>query len=165
MKRTFLAMLAAVTALALAGGGKALADNNATNSIGVAQIGSVGAAPTATAGDNPAAAATAPTAVDGTGGNTSTGSTGVVQAGGNNDATHSTGAVQAGGTSSAPVRVGLERKHEGVREGARERPERVELRATLDRNRPDRRRNGAARHRSCPGQRRRRIAVRLSALR
>jgi len=98
-------LLVAVTVVALTFGTAqtALADNNATGSIGAVQTGNVSVTPSAgTSQSGTSAAVSAPTSIAGTGNNTATNSVGAVQAGGGNTSSGSTGSVQSSPVSSSP---------------------------------------------------------------
>ena len=89
-------VVAAVMALTLGTAQTALADNNATGSVGAVQTG-----PVASHAERSherrrvrTAAASVPVAVGGQGNNTATNSVGAVQAGGGNTSSNSTGSVQ-----------------------------------------------------------------------
>jgi hypothetical protein len=103
LKRKFLAALAATTPLMLAYAGAASADNTASDTVGVVQVGSTTASPSVGTGS---ATASAPVAVGGDGGNNATGSTGAVQVGGGNSANGSTGSMQVGESSVAAAASG-----------------------------------------------------------
>ncbi|MDP9257096.1 MAG: hypothetical protein M3Q31_11135, partial [Actinomycetota bacterium] len=83
MRAKWFLVIAAVAALSLGTAQSALADNNATGSVGAVQAGPVGATPTAGASQSgTTASASAPVAVGGSGDNNATDSVGAVQAGG-----------------------------------------------------------------------------------
>ena len=103
MRAKWFLVIAAAVALTLGTAQPALADNNATGSVGAVQTGPVGATPTAGASQAGAtAAASVPVAVGGSGDNTATNSVGAVQAGGGNTSNNSTGSVQVSSVSSSP---------------------------------------------------------------
>src|SRR6266576_2370036 len=96
-------VIAAFAALTLGGAQNALADNNATGSVGAVQTGPVGVTPAAGASQGGAtAAASAPVAVGGSGNNSATNSVGAVQAGGGNSSNNSTGTAQVSSASASP---------------------------------------------------------------
>src|SRR5439155_6282980 len=107
MRSKVLGLIALLAALALADVGTALADNNASGSIGAVQVGNTSVDPsvnvslpaTSTAAST---AVSAPTSVAGSGNNKASNSAGVVQVGGGNTASGSTGAVQSSAVSSSP---------------------------------------------------------------
>jgi hypothetical protein len=100
-------VIAAFAALALGTAQNALADNNATGSVGAVQTGPVGVTPTAGASQGGATAnASAPVAVGGSGNNTATNSVGGVQAGGGNSSNNSTGTAQVSSASASPSASG-----------------------------------------------------------
>jgi hypothetical protein len=102
MKRITLGLAAGLCA-AFATAAPALADNTATGSTGVVQIGSVTANPTATVGAGTTTATVAAPVRIGRGGhNTAHNSNGVAQVGGGNTASNSNGAAQVGGIETAP---------------------------------------------------------------
>jgi hypothetical protein len=81
----------------------ALADNNATGSIGSVQVSNTTAAPSASAtAGSVSASVSVPTSVGGSGNNTASNSVGTAQAGGGNTASNSVGAVQVSGANTAP---------------------------------------------------------------
>src|SRR6266576_4353099 len=103
MRARCLLVIAAVVALTLGTAQTALADNNATGSVGAVQTGPVGVTPTADVDQAGAsAAASVPVAVGGSGNNTATNSVGAVQAGGGNTSNDSTGSVQVSSVSASP---------------------------------------------------------------
>lgn len=82
----------------------ALADNNATGSIGSVQVSNTTAAPSANAtAGSVSASVSVPTSVGGSGKNTASNSVGTAQAGGGNTASNSVGAVQVSGANTAPA--------------------------------------------------------------
>jgi len=96
-------VIVAVVALTLGTAQTALADNNATGSVGAVQTGPVGATPTASASQaDTTATASMPVAVGGSGNNTATNSVGVVQAGGGNTSQGSAGSAQVSSVSASP---------------------------------------------------------------
>ena len=96
-------MIVAVVALTLGTAQTALADNNATGSVGAVQTGPVAATPTASASQADATAtASVPVAVGGSGDNTATNSFGVVQTGGGNTSHDSAGSAQVSSVSASP---------------------------------------------------------------
>jgi hypothetical protein len=103
MRAKCLLVAATVVALTLGTAQTALADNNATGSIGAVQTGNVWVTPSAGASQSgTSAAVSAPTSIAGTGNNTATNSVGAVQVGGGNTSSGSTGAVQSSPVSSSP---------------------------------------------------------------
>ena len=103
MRAKWFLVIAALVALTLGTAQTALADNNATGSVGAVQTGPVGVTPTAGASQADAtAAASVPVAVGGSGDNNATNSVGAVQAGGGNTSTNSTGSVQVSSASASP---------------------------------------------------------------
>src|SRR5712691_4813719 len=91
MRARRVVVIAAFAALALGTAQTALADNNATGSVGAVQAGPVGVTPTAdTSQAGATAAASVPVSVGGPGNNTATNSTGAVQVGGGNTSNNST---------------------------------------------------------------------------
>ena len=96
-------VIVAVVALTLGTAQTALADNNATGSVGAVQTGPVGVTPTASASQaDTTATASVPVAVGGSGNNTATNSVGVVQAGGGNTSQGSAGSAQVSSVSASP---------------------------------------------------------------
>src|SRR5438093_12412635 len=96
MRRTLLAAVVTLVALALGTAGTALADNNATGSTGAVQVGNTAVNPTAGASQAGATAGVAaPTSVAGTGNNTASNSIGSVQAGGGNTSSNAVGVAQS----------------------------------------------------------------------
>jgi hypothetical protein len=103
MRARCLLVIAAVVALTLGAAQTALADNDATGSVGAVQTGPVGVTPTADASQAGATvAASVPVAGGGSGNNTATNSVGAVQAGGGNTSNDSTGSVQVSSVSASP---------------------------------------------------------------
>src|SRR5215210_2449389 len=102
--RTKCAFIAAVVAAFTLGSAQtALAENDATGSIGTVQTGNVSATPSVGAAEAGATAAvSAPTTVAGTGNNTASASVGAVQVGGGNTSSNSIGSVQSSPVSSSP---------------------------------------------------------------
>ena len=104
MRAKCLLVAATVVALTFGTAQTALADNNATGSVGAVQTGNVGVTPSAGASQSGATAGvSAPTSIAGTGDNTATNSVGVVQAGGGNTSSGSTGTVQSSPISTRSV--------------------------------------------------------------
>ena len=103
MRAKWFFVIAAFAAVALGTAQTALADNDATGSVGAVQTGPIGVTPTADATQAGAtAAASVPVAVGGSGDNTATDSVGAVQAGGGNTSSNSTGSVQVSSVSASP---------------------------------------------------------------
>ncbi len=85
MQSKFLVLIALLVAVVLGTAGTALADNNASGSIGTVQAGNTAVNPSASAGlPATGAAASAPTSVAGSGNNNSSNSIGTAQIGGGN---------------------------------------------------------------------------------
>src|SRR6266480_745107 len=102
MRSRRVVVIVAVVALTLGTAQTALADNNATGSVGAVQTGPVGVTPAAGASQGGAtASASAPVAVGGSGNNSATNSVGVVQAGGGNSSNNSTGTAQVSSASAS----------------------------------------------------------------
>src|SRR6266511_5897181 len=97
MRPKRLPVIAAVLAVTLGLAPTALADNDATGSVGAVQTGTVAVTPTV---DTSSASVSAPTSIGGSGDNTASGSVGSVQVGGGNTSTNSTGSVQVSSVSS-----------------------------------------------------------------
>jgi hypothetical protein len=103
MRSRHVVVIVAVVALTLGTAQTALADNNATGSVGAVQTGPVGVTPTAGASQSGAtAAASVPVRIGGSGNNTATNSTGAVQAGGGNTSNNSTGTAQVSFVHASP---------------------------------------------------------------
>jgi hypothetical protein len=103
MRSRRVVVIVAVVALTLGTAQTALADNNATGSVGAVQTGPVGATPTVGASQAGAtAAASVPVSIGGSGNNTATNSTGAVQAGGGNTSNNSTGTAQVSSVHASP---------------------------------------------------------------
>ena len=103
MRAKWLLVIAAVMAVTLGTAQTALADNNATGTVGAVQTGPVGVTPTADVSQAGATAvASVPVAVGGSGNNTATNSVGAVQVGGGNTSNNSTGSVQVSSVSASP---------------------------------------------------------------
>ena len=103
MRSRHVVVIVAVVALTLGTAQTALADNNATGSVGAVQTGPVGVTPTAGASQSGAtAAASVPVRIGGSGNNTATNSTGAVQAGGGNTSNNSTGTAQVSSVHASP---------------------------------------------------------------
>ena len=103
MRSRHVVVIVAVVALTLGTAQTALADNNATGSVGAVQSGPVGVTPTAGANQAGAtAAASVPVRIGGSGNNTATNSTGAVQAGGGNTSNNSTGTAQVSSVHASP---------------------------------------------------------------
>jgi hypothetical protein len=96
-------VIVAVVALTLGTAQTALAENNATGSVGAVQTGPVGVTPTAGASQSGAtASASVPVRIGSSGNNTATNSTGAVQAGGGNTSNNSTGTAQVSSVHASP---------------------------------------------------------------
>ena len=105
MRAKWFFVIAAFAALTLGTAQTALADNNATGSVGAVQTGPVEAAPTAGASQVGAtAAASVPVAVGGSGDNTATDSVGAVQVGGDACLGHSSPLIPQTARSSIDPR-------------------------------------------------------------
>jgi hypothetical protein len=115
MKRRLMLAFVVLVALALGMAGTAFGENNASGSVGTAQVGSATVTPTTNA-TTPAIAPTpttavpatsasvsAPVSIGGSGNNTASNSVGSIQAGGGNTADNSAGTVQSGPASTAPA--------------------------------------------------------------
>ena len=104
MRTKCLLVAAVVAAFTFGTAETALAENDATGSLGAVQTGNVGVTPSVGAGEaGAAAAASVPTSVAGAGDNTASNSVGAVQLGGGNTSSNSVGSVQSSPVSSTPT--------------------------------------------------------------
>jgi hypothetical protein len=102
MKSRVMLVFALLVAAAVAAP-TALADNNATGSIGTVQVGSTSVDPAAGAAVGQASAAvSAPTTIGGSGSNNASNSIGTAQVGGGNNASNSAGTAQVSAVRSTP---------------------------------------------------------------
>ena len=103
MRSRLMVLLGLLVSAAITAPG-ALADNNATGSIGSVQVGNTTATPSAGAAvGSVAVSVSAPASVAGSGNNTASNSVGTVQVGGGNRATNTVGAVQVSGVKTSPA--------------------------------------------------------------
>ena len=109
MRIKCLVLTALAAAVTLANAQTALAENDATGSIGAVQVGNVAVTPSVGAGEAGATVnVSAPTSVAGAGDNTASNSIGAVQVGGGNTSSNSVGSVQSSPVRSTPsVSVGV----------------------------------------------------------
>jgi hypothetical protein len=102
MRSKLLILLALLPVGVLGVAENALADNNATGSVGAVQVGSTSASPSAGVDSTAATASVSAPMSTGGGDNNASNSVGAVQVGGGNTSTSSTGTAQASQLSSSP---------------------------------------------------------------